>query len=123
MSNLVEHARRELALIGEDQDVTDWFVAVIEKFAEFGHSGGSAEVCIPRLEQLLRFQPLSALTNDPAEWIDRTEESGGHAFWQSARNPEAFSEDSGQTYWLLSERDAAGSAETTPLHRSVERPA
>lgn len=117
MSNLVDHARRELALIGEEQDVTDWFASVVEKFAEFGHSGGSAMVCIPRLEMLLRYQPLSPLTNDPAEWIDRAEESG-YPFWQSERNPEAFSEDGGQTYWLLSERDAAGSAETTPLHRS-----
>lgn len=49
-SNLVTHARRELEMIGEDADVVDWFVSVVREFASFGHSGGSASVCIPRLD-------------------------------------------------------------------------
>lgn len=116
--SLVEHAQRELALIGEDQDVADWFVSVVAKFAEFGHSGGSAEICIPRLEKLLRFQPLSPLTNDPAEWIDQSAISDGQPLWQSVRNPAAISADGGCTYYLVTEREAAGSDETTPLYRS-----
>lgn len=121
MSLLVDHARRELQLIGEEEDVINWMVAVVEKFASYGHSGGSAEVCIPRLNQLLLFENLSALTNDPDEWIDRSVESGGHPMWQSKRNPQAFSEDGGQTYYLLSERENATKPEWVPFHRSVEK--
>lgn len=120
--NLVGHAKRELALIGEDQDVIDWYVTVIRAFAAFGHSGGSAMSTIPVLDALLRYQNLCPLTSDPAEWIDQSEVSGA-PLWQSQRCPEAFSADGGQTYWLLSERDVCGSAETTPLHTAAPPPA
>jgi hypothetical protein len=115
--SLVEHARRELALIGEDQDVTEWMISVIERYASFGHSGGSHSVCLPRLTQLLNFEPLAPLTDNPDEWTDHSAISG-YPIWQSVRNSKAFSGDGGKTYWLLDEREAAGSAETTPLHRS-----
>jgi hypothetical protein len=116
--NLVAHAKRELALIGEDQDVIDWYVTVIRAFASYGHSGGSAMVTIPVLNELLQFRNLSPLTADPAEWIDHTGISGT-PMWQNRRCSEAFSEDGGKTYYLLSEREAGGSMETTPLHHSV----
>jgi hypothetical protein len=113
---LVEHAQRELTLIGEDQDVIDWYGRVIAEFASFGHSGGSAMVTIPVLHELLQFHPLSPLTDDPAEWIDRTEISGGTPMWQSGRHPEAFSTDGGKTYYLLSEHTGDG---MTPMHEST----
>lgn len=103
MSNLVEHAKRELALIGEDQEVIDWMVSVVAKYAEFGHSGGSHSICLPRLTALLNFDNLSELTDDPAEWIDRTAESGC-PFWQNSRNSRAFSEDGGKTYTFVETR-------------------
>lgn len=115
--SLVEHARRELELIGEEPQVIDWYCRVIAEFASFGHSGGSASVCVPVLHELLQFKPLSPLTADPAEWIDQSEFSSTPV-WQNRRCSEAFSEDGGKTYYLLSERDAAGSAEVTPLHHS-----
>lgn len=115
--NLIAHARRELALIGEDQDVIDWYVTVIRAFASYGHSGGSAMATIPVLEALLRYRPLTPLTDDPAEWIDHAAESG-IAMWQNRRDSTAFSEDGGKTYWLLAEREAGGSLETTPMHQS-----
>lgn len=102
-SNLVTHARHELELIGEDTDVIDWFLRVVREFASYGHSGGSASVCIPRLDALLRYQNIAPLTADPSEWEDRTEMSGA-PLWQSQRNPEAFSIDGGGTYYLLSEK-------------------
>jgi hypothetical protein len=116
--SLVEHARRELELIGEEPQTIDWYCRVIAEFASFGHSGGSASVCIPVLHELLQFKPLSPLTDDPAEWIDQTEASGGVPMWQNRRNSTAFSEDGGKTYWLLDEREAAGSMETTPIHQA-----
>ncbi len=98
MSNLVEHARRELALIGEEQEFVDGYLNVIQAFADMGHSGGSASVAIPVINQLLQFNNLSPLTNDSDEWIDVDDGT-----WQSTRNCEAFSPDGGQTYYLLSE--------------------
>lgn len=116
--SLVDHARRELERIGEEPETIDWYCRVIAEFASAGHSGGSAMVTIPVLHELLQFKALSPLTDDPDEWVDRTEISGGVPIWQNVRDSTAFSEDGGKTYWLLSERDAAGSMEATPLHTS-----
>lgn len=117
MSSLTEHARRELTLIGEEPAVIDWCCRVIDEFASFGHSGSSAFHFAAVLYRLLQLQPLRPLTDDPAEWYDHGEMSGTH-LWQNRRDGTAFSEDGGKTYYLLSEREAAGSAETTPLHVS-----
>lgn len=117
--SLVEHARRELKLFGEDKDTTDKVVSVVQAFADTGQSGGSAPFFLAYLEKLLRFEPLTPLTNDPTEWEDRSEMSS-YPIWQSVRHPAAFSEDGGKTYWLLTDRDAAGSMETTPRYTAVD---
>lgn len=112
---LHEHARRELELIGEEPATIDWYLRVVDAFASYGHSGGSAEVTTAVLHDLLRYKPLSDLTNDPAEWIDRTEMSAHPLWWQNVRNPEAFSTDGGKTYYLLSEQVGDG---VTPIHQT-----
>jgi hypothetical protein len=118
-SNLVAHARRELRIIGEDSDTITGLCRVIRAFADMGHSGSSAHFASLYLDKLLRYQPLSELTDDPAEWIDRHAEGlTPTPLWQSHRNPEAFSSNGGKTYYLLSEQEAAGNIATTPLHRS-----
>lgn len=118
-SNLVAHARRELRIIGEDADTIRGLCRVVQAFADMGHSGGSAPHAIAYLERLLKYQPLSDLTDDPGEWIDRHAEGMTLTpFWQSKRNPEAMSTDGGKTYYLLSEQTAAGGIATTPLHQS-----
>lgn len=100
--SLVEHAQHELALIEEDPELVANLVAVVAKFAEYGHSGGSAPFAIAYLGKLLRFEPLSPLTSNPDEWIDRTEISS-EPMWQSKREPRAFSKDGGKTWYLLGE--------------------
>jgi hypothetical protein len=118
-SNLVAHARRELRIIGEDSDTIRGLCNVVQAFADMGHSGSSAHFAAQYLERLLRYQPLSDLTDDPGEWIDRHAEGlTTSPLWQSKRNPEAFSSDGGKTYYLLSEQEAAGDLATTPLHQS-----
>ena len=119
--SLVEHARRELQLIGEDPEMIDWYCRVINEFASFGHSGGSASVAIPVLHELLQHHPLTELTDDSVDWMDRSQESGGNPIWQNRRDSRAFSSDGGKTYYLLHECEAAGSMETTPIHISERR--
>jgi hypothetical protein len=122
-SNLVDHARRELRIIGEDPDTINGLCKVVRAFDDMGHSGSSAPHAIAYLEKILRFEPLTELTDDPAEWIDRHAEGlFPLPFWQSKRNSEAFSTDGGKTYTLLSEQKAAGDITTTPLHRTKQVP-
>lgn len=122
-SNLVAHARRELRIVGEDADTIRGICNVVQAFADMGHSGGSAHFAALYLDKLLRYQPLSELTDEPGEWTDRHAEGMTTTpLWQSVRNPEAFSHDGGKTYYLLSEQDAAGDIATTPLHQSKALP-
>ena len=107
--SIEEHARHELELIGEESETIDWYCRVIREFASYGHSGGSASVCIPVLNRLLEQRNLSPLTDDPAEWIDQSVPSG-YPLWQNRRDSTAFSEDGGKTYYLLEEK--------VPLHES-----
>ncbi|MEU9218910.1 hypothetical protein AB0D47_20440 [Streptomyces sp. NPDC048376] len=116
-SPLVDHARRELALIGEDDWLTDGLCKVVAAFAEMGHSGFSAAHSTAVLEKLLRYQPLSPLTDDPAEWIDRAQEMGGEPFWQNRRDSRAMSRDGGKTYTLIDE-EPQDSDSGQPVHTS-----
>jgi hypothetical protein len=103
LSNLVEHARRELRLCGqydEDPAYAESIIKAVEGFVSFGHSGGSAGVAIHQLHALLQYQPLSPLTDDPAEWIDQSGPSG-YPLWQNIRDPRAMSADGGKTYTLV----------------------
>jgi hypothetical protein len=118
-SNLVAHTRRELRITGADPIISRGLTRVVQAFADMGHSGSSAHYCADLLDQLLRYKPLSDLTDDPNEWIDRHAEGmTSTPLWQNKRNSEAFSTDGGKTYCLLSEQEAAGDIATTPLHRS-----
>lgn len=106
MSHLGSHARYELELVGEEEEIIDWYVKVVETFAEFGHTGQSAEYTTRVLEQLLRYKNLTPLTDDPAEWLDVTEYTAeGTKLWQSVRNSAAFSATEGKTYTLIHEKE------------------
>lgn len=111
MSNLVNHARRELEIIEEEPEFIEGYLKVIQAFADMGHSGGSASVAIPTLNLLLGYKPLSPLTNRSEEWNEV-----GEGVFQSSRNPEAFSKDGGESYYLLSEFEASG---ITPIHKTL----
>jgi len=102
MSNLVEHARRELEILGEDKETVEGYLRVIKAFADMGHSGGSASIAIPIVNKLLQFENLKPLSNNPSEWEDRSEMSG-YPLWQNKRNPKYFSTDGGMTYWNVYE--------------------
>jgi hypothetical protein len=119
--DLVEHARRELALLGEtDQAFVDSIVAAVRGFASYpGHSGGSAAIAVKYLHDLLRWRALAPLTRDPAEWIDRTAISG-RPMWQNNRDPRAMSEDGGRTYWLVDESPQDSDSTEAPRYTAAD---
>jgi hypothetical protein len=99
----VNHAIRELDLCGQTTEDPAYAASIIRTVKEFfshGHSGGSAETSIWQLYQLLQGHALTALTDDPAEWEDRTEISGT-SWWQNRRDGRAMSHDQGKTFWLV----------------------
>ena len=111
--SLVNHAKRELRLAGlfdadSDYDglLAESVVKLMEVFADQGHSGGSAHLTRDLFNKLSAFKNLTPLTNDPKEWMlvaDGQSDGKVPGVWQNSRNSEAFSEDGGKTYYLLSE--------------------
>lgn len=98
-NNLVVHARRELQLLDEDPTVIEWYIRVIKEYASFGHSGGSAWATTAILEKLLRYEPLTPITNDPSEWFYHgPDQYGVDGVWQNKRDSRLFSNDEGKTY-------------------------
>jgi len=98
-SELVTHARRELASIGETAEMTEKYVAVVKAFEDMELDGGGVQIGIAVIGGILNFQNLGPLTDNPDEWHQHEEN-----LHQNRRNGEAFSTDGGRTYTLLSER-------------------
>lgn len=121
-NNLVAHFRRELKLIGEtDEEWISALIKIAEIFSSMGHSGMSAVIFTQTLSDLLSFKNLSPLTNNPDEWMQIYEEmlpDGLPNCWQNVRNSEAFSNDGGKTYYLLSE--GGNMKNPSPTHTSEE---
>lgn len=114
--SLVEFAEKELKLAGLFDETADYdgmlghaALDIVKVFAEQGHSGYSAQATVAILDRLLRYEPLTPLTDDPDEWMNinghyGTDVAGDdRGIFQSRRNPEAFSHDGGKTYYLLSD--------------------
>lgn len=117
MSNLVDHARRELTILGEEPEYIEQVCKIVQAFADMGHSGFSAAHCTGQLHLLLQYKNLKPLTNNPIEWMLVQEDIGpAHEIrmWQNTRNSEAFSNDGGKTYWLLS--DGSNAQEQHIIH-------
>lgn len=104
-SNLVTHAERELqraGLFDQDSDyggmLGDAVLDMVKVFSEQGHSGFSAAMTIDILSRVLKYEVLTPITSNPDEWMDV-----GNDMWQSRRQPNIFSTDSGQTWYNLDE--------------------
>jgi hypothetical protein len=121
VTDLIGHARRELELAQESPEMIEAIVKVIEAFVTgpLVTDGTTSAMAAQIIHQLLRRRPLTPLTNDPAEWIERLAPSGAK-IWQSTRTPEAFSPDGGKTYWSLAEVSPEGERITRP---TADKPA
>lgn len=109
---LVDHARHELEILGVAEDDKQNILNVVQAFADAGHSGSSDAWSIGLIAKLLKFENLTPLTDDPAEWNDV-----GEGMWQNVRRSEAFSLNGGRSYYLLSEGGSADNPK--PLHTST----
>lgn len=100
MSNLVEHAERELKIAGlfdEDSDYGGMLgtavLDLVKVFAEQGHSGFSAGMAIGVFTRLAQYDNLTPLTDNPEDWVEVAD-----SLWQNRRKSSAFSTDGGRTY-------------------------
>lgn len=97
MSELVKFAKAELRAAGMfdadadfNGDVAACVVAMMETFTAYGHSGGSAYLTLQAFAKLADHKPLTPLTGEDDEWIDRTELNSGTPMWQNKRCSSVF---------------------------------
>jgi hypothetical protein len=107
-SNLYQHAKRELDLAEVEKDIygrmlPDAILEIVKTFAKQGHSGMSAAYSLQLLDKLLRFENLTAITDNPEDWCNVSEMCGGETMYQCKRNPALFSTDGGKTYYHVDE--------------------
>ena len=93
MSNLRDHAEREMKLAGVDNDIYGDMVSkavleLIDTFDKQGHSGMSAALVLSIFNRVVDFKNLTPLTNDPEEWQFH---NYVRPMWQNRRCSEAFS--------------------------------
>lgn len=79
MSELVEYAKQELALIGGSADeeqhcINNAILQLVEVFSKQEHSGFSASYALGIFDRLSRFLPLKPLTGKDDEWNEVTDE-------------------------------------------------
>jgi hypothetical protein len=126
-SQLVSYAARELKAAGLFDSDGDYggklgpdILDIIEMFSKQGHSGFSAAMTADIVGKLMRYQPLTPITNNPDDWmkIDPDMWPNDDGIWQCRRNPEAFSNDGGKTYYILSE--GANDSNRNPVHLAAE---
>lgn len=93
-SNLLNHARRELEVIGmsatsNEDDIDAWMyrdiMELLTTFSKQNHSGMSAPYCLSIFDKLARFQPLAPLTGEDNEWVEVSD-----SIWQNNRCSSVF---------------------------------
>lgn len=101
MSNLIEHAKAELAALGYTADAEEgpnkWIaenvLELIEAFSKQGHSGCSAPFCVQLFQKLALYEPISPLTGVDDEWVQVADN-----LWQNKRCSRVFKESDGRAY-------------------------
>lgn len=105
MSELFNHAKRELELAGLLDKDSDYGGALgkavldlVKVFSKQGHSGFSAEVTLDLFNLVARYKPLTAIGQSADEWIDVSDECG-EPMWQNKRRGTTFSRNAGKTWY------------------------
>lgn len=102
-SALVVHAESELRRAGLFDPNSDYngdigysVLHLVKEFARQGHSGASAAMTSTLFNELVHFNAIAPLTDNPDEWMEVAD-----GIWQSNRQADAFSKDGGKTYYLV----------------------
>ena len=114
MSNLEQHAERELRAAGlfdPDSDyggmLAESVMRLVRVFASEGHSGMSAAMSLDLFCRLAQWKTLTPITSDPAEWMSVSDGQahGDLPVWQNRRQSSCFSNDGGKTYYDIDAGD------------------
>lgn len=117
MTALGDHAIAELDYQGIIDPDRALLITIVGTFAEFDDD--VIPEALTKVEQLLRFKPLTDLTNEPGQWTDRSDDGAvpvvhGQKIWQSKRDPDAWTYDPDfGSYFLLSQQNT-GEPSTFP---------
>jgi len=106
MSNIVEHAKLELKMLGytpveEDQEeypdkwIQENVLELLEVFSKQGHSGMSASYVVDLFQKLALYKTLAPITGEDEEWTDVSEMYDGKPMWQNKRCFSLFKDESG----------------------------
>lgn len=113
MSNYKTHAMNEFRAAGwidSEDNYTDEMqelmcnhvLALLDVFADEGHSGSTAPYAIDLFSKLAKFEPIVPLTGEEWEWINMSNLSGGEVY-QNKRCGAVFKASNcfnGQPYYL-----------------------
>ena len=95
--SIIESAKAELARSNFAEDDKAVIIDIMERFFAQWDSGGAVSVMIPVMDRLLRGLPLSDLTGEASEWVDRSE-YGPEPAWQNVRCSSVFRGADGKAY-------------------------
>lgn len=108
MSNLENHAEREMRLAGlydKDADyggmIPETVMAMVGALSGRGHSGGSHAMVMQIFNRVANFKTLTPITANSDEWNEI--ETG--KMWQSNRQSSVFSKDGGKTWYDIDKED------------------
>lgn len=111
LENLVDHAEKELKLVGLDKKDSDYggllykaVLDLIKLFAKQGHSGYSAGMVRQLFNKLANYETLSPISSKKEDWANVSDISD-RPLWQNKRDPRYFSEDGGKTWWNVDNKD------------------
>lgn len=118
MSKLIEHAEREMKLLGlysEDAHygvmIQEAVMALVKAHCENRNRryacGGPHSIVIKIFEKLINFETLTPISSNPDEWFKHGEQTDGPIpqtivhpyYWQNIRQPSCFSKDGGKTWY------------------------
>lgn len=88
--SVMDHAHTEMTRAKFDPEDQILMLGLLQQFLRQWDSGGAAAEMVRVFNRLISLQPLTPLTGEESEWIDRKEYGGKHPMWQNARCSSVF---------------------------------
>lgn len=115
MSNLVEHAKKEIELYNKKYPHDEYgsmvmkaALELVEVFSKQGHSGFSAGITTSTFDSLADFRPLTPLTGEESEWGTEVDKNQNNRYGSVFRREDGtafnghakvFSDDGGKSWF------------------------